>query len=150
MKKSTLLLIAVVVLIGVSTYIANRPKSSDSAAAPVFGIKVPPGFRDWRVISVAHEAGTNNDIRVILGNDIAIRAYREGTRPFPDGTIIARLAWTYVPSAENNKVFGREQSWVAGDPTNVQFDVKDSKKYASTGGWGYAQFQDGKPADAAV
>ncbi len=150
MKGSTLLLIAVVVLIGVSTYLANRPRNNESEAAPVFGIKIPPGFRDWRVVSVAHEAGNNNDLRVILGNDIAIRAYREGIRPFPDGTIIARLAWSYVPSEANNKVFGREQSWVAGDPTNVQFDVKDSRKYASTGGWGYAQFQDGKPADATV
>lgn len=60
-----------------------------------------------------------------------------------------RLAWKYVPSEENNKVFGREQSFVAGDPTNVQFMVKDTKKYAATGGWGFAQFNDGKPVDAA-
>ncbi len=150
MKKSDYLLVAVVVLIGVSTYLANKPRDADSEAAPVFGIAIPPGFRDWRVISVAHEAGNNNDLRVVLGNNVAIRAYREGIRPFPDGTIIARLAWTYTPSEENNKVFGRDQSFVAGSPTNVQFDVKDSRKYASTGGWGYAQFKDGKPADAAV
>ena len=96
---------------------------------------------------MAHEEGNLNDLRAILGNDIAIKAYREGKLPFPDGTIIARLAWSYVPSEENNKVFGRAQSFVAGPPTNVQFMVKDSKKYASTGGWGFAQFNDGKPAD---
>jgi hypothetical protein len=78
-----------------------------------------------------------------------VKAYREGTLPFPDGAIIARLAWKYVPSEENNKVFGHEQSFVAGDATNVQFMVKDSKKYAATGGWGFAQFNDGKPVDAA-
>ena len=90
-------------------------------------------------------------MRAILGNDIAIEAYREGKLPFPDGTIIARLAWDYVPSEENNKAFGRRQSFVAGPPKNgVQFMVKDSRKYASTSGWGFAQFDDGKPADEAV
>jgi len=99
---------------------------------------------------VAHEAGNLNDLRAILGNDVAMKAYREGKLPFPDGTIIARLAWEYVSSEENNKVFGRAQSFVAGSPTNVQFMVKDSKKYAATGGWGFAQFKDGKPDDEAV
>jgi Cytochrome P460 len=151
MRASTYLVVAVVVaLIAVSTYLANRPATTESEADPVFGITIPPGFRDWKVISVAHEAGNNNDLRVVLGNNIAIRAYRNGTRPFPDGTIIARLAWSYVPSDENNKVFGKDQSWVAGDPVNVQFDVKDSNKYAATGGWGFAQFKDGKPADKAL
>jgi Cytochrome P460 len=103
------------------------------------------------LISVAHEEGDLNDLRAILGNDVAIKAYREGKLPFPAGTIIARLAWSYVPSEENNKVFGRPQSFVAGPPKNgVQFMVKDSRKYASTGGWGFAQFNDGKPADEAV
>jgi hypothetical protein len=55
-----------------------------------------------------------------------------------------------VPSEENNKVFGRDQSFVAGAPINLQLSVKDSKKYASTGGWGFAQFKDGKPADETV
>jgi hypothetical protein len=47
-------------------------------------------------------------------------------------------------------VFGNAQSFVAGPATNVQFMVKDSRKYASTGGWGFAQFKDGKPADEAL
>jgi hypothetical protein len=54
---------------------------SDEGAAPIFGVKIPlPGYRDWRLISVAHEKGNLNDLRVILGNDVAIRAYREGKR----------------------------------------------------------------------
>jgi hypothetical protein len=127
---------------------AGRP---DDEAAPLFGIKIQHGYRDWKLISVAHEEGNLNDLRAVLGNDVAIKAYREGKLSFPDGTIIARLAWSYVPSEENNKVFGRSQSFVAGSATNVQFMVKDSKKYAATGGWGFAQFKDGKPdADAAV
>jgi hypothetical protein len=85
-----------------------------------------------------------------LGNDIAIKAYREGKLPCPDGTIIAALHYRHVPSEENNKVFGRSQSFVAGAATNIQFMVKDSTKYAATGGWGFAHFQDGKPGAEAL
>jgi len=118
---------------------------------PVFVAEIPPGYRDWKLISVAHEKGNLNDLRAILGNDTAVKAYREGKLPFPDGAIIARLAWSYVPSEENNKAFGRDQSFVAGPPTNgIQFMIKDSRKYAATGGWGFAQFNDGLPAIKAV
>lgn len=149
MKAIACLLGAVVALTGVVVYMA-RASQADGVAAPIFGVKIPPGYRDWRLISVAHEAGNLNDLRAVLGNDAAIKAYREGKLPFPDGATIVRLAWSYVPSEENNKVFGRDQSFVAGPPTNVQLMVKDSRKYAATGGWGFAQFKDGKPADEAL
>ena len=77
---------------------ADQTKASSGAPSPLFGIAIQPGYRDWKLISVAHEEGNLNDIRAILGNDVAIEAYREGKTPFPDGTIIARLAWNYVPS----------------------------------------------------
>jgi hypothetical protein len=147
MKWLACLLVAVAAVAGVVARSAPGSGPADGEAAPIFGVKIPPGYRDWKLISVAHEAGNLNDLRAILGNDVAIKAYREGKLPFPDGTIIARLAWSYVPSEENNKVFGRAQSFVAGSATNVQFMVKDSKKYGATGGWGFAQFSDGKPAD---
>jgi len=150
MRRITYILAAVAALGGVLVYIGQASGEAGAEAAPLFGIKLPAGYRDWRVISVAHEAGNNNDLRAVLGNDVAIKAYREEKLPFPDGTIIARLAWSYVPSEENNKVFGRAQSFVAGAPINVQFMVKDSKKYAATGGWGFAQFKDGVPAENAV
>jgi len=150
MRGMNYLLGAIVAMTGVVVYMVQASEQADGEAAPIFGVQVPPGYRDWKLISVAHEGGNLNDLRAILGNDIAIKAYREGTLPYPDGTIIARLAWSYIPSDENNKVFGRSQSFVAGPPTNVQFMVKDSTKYASTGGWGFAQFRNGKPADEAV
>jgi hypothetical protein len=143
-------LAAVVALSAVPIEMDTASGGDGGQASPIFGITIPPGYRDWSVISVAHEAGKNNDLRVVLGNDIAIKAYREGKLPYPDGTIIVRLAWSYVPSAENDKVFGRTQSFVAGSPVNVQFDVKNTKKFASSGGWGFAQFKGGKPADEAV
>jgi hypothetical protein len=150
MRGIAYLLGIVAALAGVVVCMAYGSGQGDGEAAPIFGIKIPPGYRDWRLISVAHEAGNLNDFRAILGNDIAIAAYRQQKLPFPDGTIIVRLAWSYVPSEENNKVFGRDQSFVAGSPINVQLMVKDSRKYATTGGWGFAQFKDGKPADEAL
>ena len=150
MKGFAYLLLAVVALTGVVVYMAHASGRSDGEADPVFGITIPPGYRDWKLISVAHEEGNLNDLRALLGNDVAIKAYRQAKLPFPDGTMIARLAWSYVPSEGNDKVFGRAQSFVPGPATNVQFMVKDSKKYAATGGWGFAQFKDGKPADEAL
>lgn len=150
MKGTAYLLVAVVALSGVVVYLAHASGHSGGEADPLFGITIPPGYRDWKLVSVAHEAGNLNDLRAVLGNDVAIKAYREEKLPFPDGTIIARLAWDYVPSAENNKVFGHAQSFVAGVPTNLQFMVKDSKKYAATGGWGFADFKDGKPGSEAL
>ena len=151
MKRITFVLLAVATLVGVVTFPVAASRHTDEEAAPIFVTTIPPGYRDWRLISVAREEGSLDDIRAIVGNDKAIKAYREGKLPFPDGTIIARLAWSYDPSEENNKVFGRPQSFVAGHPKNgVQFMVKDSRKYAATGGWGYGHFDDGKPAGEAV
>jgi len=152
MKRIALMLSMVLALAGVVASSVAAVGHSNGEAAPVFGIKIPPGYRDWRLISVAHEEGDLNDIRAILGNKTAIKAYREEKVPFPDGTIIARIAWSYVPSEENNRVFGRPQSFVPGPPPDwyLQLMVKDSRKYAATGGWGFAQFdKEGKPADEA-
>jgi hypothetical protein len=148
-KRVVVVAAIVVGVVGVTmtTVAAKRNGQAASPSVGSAGIRLPPRYRDWALVSVAHEAGSFNDIRAILGNDIAIRAYRKGQLPFPDGTIIARVAWSYVPSEENDKVFGKAQSFIAGAPTNVQLMVKDSKKYAATGGWGYAQFTKGK-ADA--
>ena len=155
MRRITLFAVAVVMLAGaVLEVVAGMVPSSryaDEEAAPIFGVRIPFGYRDWKLISVAREEGHLNDLRAILGNDIAIEAARGRTLPFPDGAIIARLAWSYDRLEESAKAFGRPQSFVAGHPKNgVQFMVKDSRRYASTGGWGFAHFDDGKPASEAV
>ena len=86
-----------------------------------------------------------------MGNDAAVRTFRQGRRPFPDGTVLARVAWSYAPSPDDDRVLGDSVSHVAGAPKNgVQFMVKDSRRYASSGGWGFAQFNDGHPAAQAV
>jgi hypothetical protein len=149
MKRIIMLLAAAVIPAVIVAFMETASTHAADSAAPIFVTKIPPGYRDWRLISVSHEAANLNSIGAVLGNDVAIKAYREGTLPYPDGTIIAALHYSHSPSEENNKVFGQAQSFVAGKPTNIQFMVKDSTKYAATGGWGFATFIDGKPAAAA-
>ena len=129
---------------------SDSPPSPGSGAANqesplTFVTEMAAGYRDWRLISIAHEEGNLHSFAAVLGNDLAIKACREGELPFPDGSIIAALHYHHVSSEENNKVFGRDQSFVPGDPSNIQFMIKDSKKYASTGGWGFGHFQDASP-----
>jgi len=137
MKPIAVLMVAAGMLAGAAIWMFPSPGHAAGQDAPVFVTTIPSGYRDWRLVSVAREEGELDDIRAILGNDKAIEAYREGRLPFPEGTIIARIAWSYDASEENNKTFGGAQSFVAGHAKNgVQFMVKDSKKYAATGGWG--------------
>ena len=149
MKQITLLLVAIAALVGLVAITVPASLHADDSGTPLFVTTIPPGYRDWKLISVAHEEGSLHSIGAVLGNDVAIKAYREGKLPFPDGAIIAALHYGHVPSEENNKVFGRSQSFVAGPSTNIQFMVKNSTKYAATGGWGFATFVGGKPSDAA-
>jgi hypothetical protein len=152
MRRLASLLIAAAALAGIVAFTARSPRhAAAEEAAPVYVTEIPSGYRDWRWISVAHEEGDLHSFAAVLGNDVAIKAYREGVLPFPDGAIIAALHYRHTPSEENNKVFGREQSFVPGAPTNTQFMVKDWKKYSATGGWGFGHFQDGKAStDAAM
>jgi len=114
MKHTAFLLVAVATVAAVFASMIPASGQAVGQAAPVFVSKMPAGYRDWPVISVAHEAGDLNSLGVKLGNDVAIKAYREGKLPFPDGTIIAAVHWSHVPSDENNNVFGRAQSFVTG------------------------------------
>jgi hypothetical protein len=119
--------------------------AGNAAAGAAYLTEIPKAYRDWRLVSIAHEEGNLHSIGALLGNDTAYRAFRAGTLPYPDGSMLAALHYKDVLSDENDKVFGQAQSHVPGAATNVQFMVKDSKKYAATGGWGYGSFTpDGK------
>ena len=123
-------------------------------------IDLPVGYRNWQLISVAALGPPFNDIRAKLGNEIVMEDFRRGTLPYRDGAIIVRLAWKPARDAQTSNALRREpqlqglnpdaiakdlsQSFEAGTPTNVQLMVKDSKQYAATGGWGFAQFTNGK------
>ncbi len=150
MKRIALVLAAVAAVAGAVASLFPGSGHAEERAVSTFLTEIPAGYRDWRWISVAHEEGDFHSFAAVLGNDVAIEAYRDGKLPFPDGTIIAALHYRHVASEENDRAFGRSQSFVAGPPTNVQFMVRDSKKYASTGGWGFGHFQDGKRGDEAM
>lgn len=148
MNRLFCVLVVLATVVGVAASLARASRHAAEEASPIYGVTIPPGYRDWKLISVDHEAGDFNQLRAQLGNDMAIKAYREGKLPFPDGAIIVALHWKRVPSDEDNKVFGRVQAFVAGSPVNMQVMVKDSKKYAASGGWGFGDFRDGKPSDS--
>ena len=150
MKRFAFLL-ATVAVVGIVAAMAGASGQADGDAELIAAGRLPPGYRDWKLIAVNHllMEGKTDQLRAQLGNDIAINAYKEGKLPFPDGAIIVAIHWTHVPSEANNKVldgpFPGTQSFVVGSPVNMQFMVKDSKKYAATGGWGFSDFTDGKP-----
>ena len=114
---------------------------SDGPAPAPNGIKLPAGYKDWRVISSSHRTD-NNSLRVILGNDTAIKAARAGkTNPWPDGSILAKLVW------KDRKDENWEAATVPGKFVHAEFMIRDTKKYAKTFGWGYARWlgKDQKP-----
>jgi hypothetical protein len=105
------------------------------------GLALPAGYKDWRVIAPSHRTD-NNTLRVILGNDVAVKAARDGkTKPWPDGAILAKLVWKDA----THSVWPTAQ--VPGDFVHAEFMVKDSAKYAATGGWGFGRWlgMDQKP-----
>jgi hypothetical protein len=119
------------------------PGGSPDNASPIYGVTIPEGYRQWPFIAPAHETDPLNELRVVVGNPTAIKAYQDGTLPFPDGTILVKLAWKHVQSTEF------APAYVPGAATTVQVMVKDSKRYPDTGGWGFGRFVDGKPVDQA-
>ena len=141
-------------VVALCTLYVARPTAQGNAS-PIYGVTIPAGYRDWKLIAVNQlKTDKVDQLRAQLGNDIAIKAFEEGKIPFPDGTIIAALHWKRVPSEDNDKVlveaFPGAQSFVVESAANVQFMVKDSKKYAATGGWGFGDFKDGMPGDEAL
>jgi hypothetical protein len=82
MRRIVFVLVAAVALAGVVADIAPASGQSDGEAAPIFGVRIPPGYRDWRLISVAHEEGNLNDLPAILGNDVAIEEQQRTGRMF--------------------------------------------------------------------
>ncbi|MET3460005.1 MULTISPECIES: cytochrome P460 family protein [Variovorax] len=121
----------------------TRSVAAGPDASPIYGVTIPKGYRQWQLIAPAIEAEPLNELRAVLGNAKAIKAYDQGTLPFPDGTVLVKLAWKHVQSPEF------APASVPGAATTVQVMVKDSKKYTATGGWGFGRFIDGKPADLA-
>ena len=94
------------------------------------------GYEDWKVISVSHSGDV---LAVILGNPEMIAAYQAGVpgngKPFPDGAKMAKIHWNAKKSAE-----APAPTAVPDSLHDVDVMVRDSKRFADSGNWGYAQF----------
>lgn len=99
------------------------------------GIQLPKGFRYWQLIGVSHRED-NQSLRAILGNGIAVNAARKGmTNPWPKGTILAKLVW------KDRTHENWEKAIVPGELVHAEFIVKDTNRFKSTGGWGFARWK---------
>ena len=133
MKKKLSTMLVLAALVGLA--LASEDK---------YSVKVPgglafsefKGYEGWQTISISR---TDRVMAVILGNPVMIDAYRAGIpgngQLVPDGAKMAKIHWAPKPNA-----FFPEAS-VAGKLANVDFMVKDSKRFADSGGWGYAVFE---------
>src|ERR1700730_366231 len=101
------------------------------------------GYEGWQTISISYNGGL---LAVILGNPAMIDAYKAGVpgngKPFPDGAKMAKIHWN---PKKNETAPG--QPLVAGTLHDVDFMVKDGKRFADRGGWGWAAFEDDAAAD---
>jgi hypothetical protein len=120
---------------------AATSQATQGAASPIYGVTIPEGYRKWQVIAPAEEGAPLDELRVVLGNPAAVKAIENATLPYPDGATFVKLAYKRKQSPDF------ESATVPGQPTTVQVMVKDSRRYASSGGWGYGRFINGQPAD---
>ena len=102
------------------------------------------GYEGWQTIGVSQSGAL---IEVILGNPAMIEAYQAGYpgngKPWPDGVRMAKIHWKAIKSPDSPSA-----TTVHGTLDDVDFMVKDSKKFADSGGWGYAQFNYAAASDS--
>lgn len=95
------------------------------------------GYESWQTINISHSGPL---FAVIVGNAAMIDAYKAGIpgngKPFPDGAKMAKIHWKATTDAS-----APSQPTVGGELHDVDFMVKDSKRFADGGGWGYAMFK---------
>jgi hypothetical protein len=131
-------------LTGVTALAASLAVAADSPTAKdKYSVKVTgglafaefKGFESWEAISTST---TEKAVAVIVGNPTMIAAYKSGFpangKPAPDGARMAKIHWAPIKNAFFPNAI------VPGTQQNVDFMVKDSKRFADSGGWGYAVF----------
>lgn len=140
MKRRSILISA-----GLAVALAVVSGIAVSATQDKYTVKVPNGlafsefrgYESWQVIAVSHNG---NAIAAILGNPAMIDAYKSGFpdngKPFPDGVKMAKIHWN-AKKAET----WPGQPTVPGTQHDVDFMVKDSKRFADSGGWGWGAFE---------
>jgi len=126
------------------TALVSALGGSAVAAQDKYSVKVPGGlafsefrgYESWNVVSVSQDGAL---LAAILANPVMIDAYRAGVpgngKPFPDGSKMAKIHWN------PKKMETFPAATVPGTLHDVDFMVKDSKRFADTGGWGWAVFK---------
>lgn len=111
----------------------NKAAASPDVKPALNGITYISDYSNWKAISTT-DRFDNNTLRVIFGNDIAVRAIeQQHTNPWPDGTVFAKVAWEQLTDAD-----GKSH---AGEFKQVEFMIKGAEKYKSTAGWGWARWK---------
>jgi Cytochrome P460 len=130
---------------GVTFALAVLATGAAISAQDKYSLKVPnglafsefKGYDGWQVISISHNG---DKLAVILGNPAIIDAFKSGIpgngKPFPDGAKMAKIHWT---ATKNETAPG--QPLVAGPLHDIDFMVKDSKRFSDSYGWGYGAFE---------
>jgi Cytochrome P460 len=147
MKRNSILMM---MLVAVVLAIVDGRASSAQDKQDRYALQIPGGlsfseirgYEDWQVVAPSLTDG-QNVIRVIVANLVMIKAYRDGVpgsgKPFPDGSKIVKLEWR--PKKLTDPPFSASNpDTVPGDQTEVEFIVKDSKRFPDTHGWGYGMF----------
>src|ERR1044071_4264143 len=137
-RKSMLMIggmtVGLTVLGGLVTSAQNKDKSAGKVQGGLVMSEFK-GYEGWQAISISRNERV---VAMILGNPAMIDAYRAGIpangKPVPDGAKMAKVHWT----PKKNEYF--PDATVPGALVNVDFMVKDSKRFADSGGWGYAVF----------
>ena len=148
--KTTLYGAAVMVALVIALSGGRSSSAQDKNKQDKYTLQIPGGlafseirgYEQWQVVGPSLTEAANV-IRVIVANPVMIKAYQEGIpgngKPFPDGSKIAKLEWrpkkiTDLPFSE------KTPDTVPGDLVQVEFILKDSKRFSDTHGWGYAMF----------
>ena len=131
----------VIIAVVLAVVVGGRAMSAQDR----YTVKVPnglsfaefKGYEGWQTISISH----NGDLlAVILGNPAMIDARKAGVpgngKPFPDGAKMAKIHW----NAKKNET-APGQPWQPSTLHDIDFMVKDSKRFADSGGWGYGEFE---------
>jgi len=131
--------------VGVTVVLSVLAAESATSAQDRYTVKVPNGlafsefrgYETWQLISISHNGPL---LAVILGNPAMIRAYQAGIpengKPFPDGVKMTKIHWDPKANAA-----APGSPLVAGTLHDVDFMLKDSKRFADSGGWGYGAFK---------
>jgi len=136
-RKSILTIVIVTVLLAVLGGVAISAQDKYTVQVPGgLAFSEFRGYEGWQTVAISH---TDDVMAVILANPLMIEAFKAGApgngKPFPDGAKMAKIHW----KPKKSETFPGPT--VPGALENVDFMVKDSKRFADSGGWGYAVFE---------